>query len=326
MTNRKNTSLAIGAFIVGAVILVFIALLFFSGGRLFADKERVVMHFEGSVQGLQVGAPVKLKGVVLGEVADIELYFEKDNQTVITAVTADLIMERINSMSGSISSHFLNDAITNGLRAQLNYQSLLTGLLYVELDFYPDTALRLYDFQDTYTEIPTRATSLEEITQSIQELDLKGLVDNLNSLTEQVGAIVSDGEIQQTLNNFNRVAVSIERTSDSLNSELTGLNKNLNGTLHEVDVLLKELNTQAPQLAQSFQASLDELHQSLESFNEATTSVNNMLSEDAPLVYQLNHTLMDISRSAQALRSMSETLDQQPEAILRGRRAAPTGD
>jgi len=326
MTNRKNTSLAIGAFIVGAMILVFIALLFFSGGRLFADKERVVMHFEGSVQGLQVGAPVKLKGVVLGEVADIELYFEKDNQTVITAVTADLIMERINSMSGSISNHFLNDAITNGLRAQLNYQSLLTGLLYVELDFYPDTALRLYDFQDTYTEIPTRATSLEQITQSIQELDLKGLVDNLNSLTEQLGAVVSDGEIQQTLSNFNRVALSIERTSDSLNHELTGLNKNLNGTLHEVDVLLKELNTQAPQLAQSFQASLDELHQSLESFNEATTSVNDMLSEDAPLVYQLNHTLMDISRSAQALRSMSETLDQQPEAILRGRRAAPAGD
>lgn len=284
------------------------------------------MHFEGSVQGLQVGAPVKLKGVVLGEIADIELYFEKDNQTVITAVTADLIMERINTMSGGISNHFLNDAINNGLRAQLNYQSLLTGLLYVELDFYPDTPLRLYDFQDAHIEIPTRATSLEEITRSIQELDLKGLVDNLNNLTTQLGTLVSDGNIQQTVDNFNRVALSIERTSNTLNSELTGLSTQVQGTLNEMDVLLKELNEHAPELAQSFQNSLDELNRGLESFSEATDSIKDMTSEDSPLVNQLYDTLLDISRSAQSFRSMSETLDQQPEAILRGRRAAPAGD
>jgi|SRR5690606_9315578 paraquat-inducible protein B len=326
MTQRKNTSLAIGAFIVGAILLVFIALLFFSGGRLFADKERVVMHFEGSVQGLQIGAPVKLKGVVLGEIADIELYFEKDNQTVITAVTADLIMERINSISGSISGNFLTDAIDNGLRAQLNYQSLLTGLLYVELDFYPDTPLHLYGFQDAHIEIPTRATSLEEITRSIQELDLKGLVDNLNNLTTQLGALVSDGNIQQTVDNFNRVALSIERTSDTMNRELNGLSTHVQGTLTEMDVLLKELNKHAPELAQSFQDSLDELNRGLDSFTEATNSIQSITSEDSPLVNQLHDTLMDISRSAQAFRSMSETLDQQPEAILRGRRAAPAGD
>ena len=63
MTNSKNTSFAIGAFIVGAMVLIFIALIFFSGGRLFSKKEKVIMYFEGSVQGLQIGAPVKLKGV-----------------------------------------------------------------------------------------------------------------------------------------------------------------------------------------------------------------------------------------------------------------------
>ena len=82
MSHKKNRSLAIGAFIVGAILLVFVALLFFSGGRFFADKKRVVMYFEGSVQGLQVGAPVKLKGVVLGEIIDISINFERDNKTV----------------------------------------------------------------------------------------------------------------------------------------------------------------------------------------------------------------------------------------------------
>jgi paraquat-inducible protein B len=326
MTNRKNTSLAIGAFIVGAIILVFVALLFFSGGRLFADKERVVMHFEGSVQGLQIGAPVKLKGVVLGEIADIQLYFQSDNQTVITAVTADLVMKRINSISGNVSGRFLDDAINNGLRAQLNYQSLLTGLLYVELDFYPESQLTLYRFQDDYAEIPTRATSFEEITKSFQELDLKGLVDNLNNLTEQIGAIVGNGDIQQVLINFNRVANSIEKTSDNLNNEMSMVGKQLGSTLKEMDLLLKELNTQTPQLAESVQSSLDELHKSLESFNEVAANANNVLSEDAPLVHQLNSTLQDVSRAAQAFRSMSETLDQQPESLLRGRRLNPSGE
>lgn len=319
MSNKKNRSLAIGAFLVGAVLLVFVALLFFSGGRLFAAKERVIMHFDGSVQGLQVGAPVKLKGVVLGEIVDIQLNFEADNETVVTVVSADLIMNRINSMGTNVKDSFLDDAVANGLRAQLNYQSLLTGLLYVELDFFPDSEANLEKRQDEYPEIPTRATSLEEITKSFQELDLKGLVDNLNNLTQQLGSMVGEGEVQQTLANFNRLTASVEKTSNNLDREVAVLSKNLNGVLSEVDILLKELNTQAPKLAQSLDESMQKLHKGLDSFDQAAASINFIFSEDAALVNQLNSTLDDISRSAQAFRSLSETLEQQPEALLRGK-------
>src|SRR5690606_41735510 len=104
MSTKKNTSLAIGAFIAGAVLLVFVALIFFSGGRLFAEKDRVIMYFSGSVQGLQVGAPIKLKGVVLGQINDIQIIFQSDNKTIVTAVTADLVMERISSEGSEINN------------------------------------------------------------------------------------------------------------------------------------------------------------------------------------------------------------------------------
>lgn len=320
MSNKKNTSLAIGAFLVGAILLVFVALLFFSGGRLFAAKERVVMYFDGSVQGLQVGAPVKLKGVILGEIIDIQLNFESDNQTVVTVISADLIMSRINSMGENVKGSFLDDAVANGLRAQLNYQSLLTGLLYVELDFFADAQATPPKRQETYPEIPTRATSFEEITKSFQELDLKGLVDNLNDLTEQIGNMVSEGNVQQTLVNFNRLTYSVEKTSNNLDREVAVLSKNLNGVLAELDTLLKELNTQAPKLAQSLDESMQKLHKGLDSFDAAAANINNIFSEDAVLVNQLNSTLDDISRSAQAFRTLSETLEQQPEALLRGKK------
>lgn len=326
MSTKKSPSFAIGAFIIGSVALVFIALMFFSGGRLFADKERVIMYFEGSVQGLQVGAPVKLKGVVLGEIAEIQLNFQSDNQTVITAVTADLVMERINSMGANVNGEFLQVAVQNGLRAQLNFQSLLTGLLYVELDFYPDSPLVTNSKQNSLPEIPTIATSFEEITKSIQELDLKALVHNLNSLTKQIGNIVGNGDIQAAISNFNRVANSIEKTSTNLDNQVGAMSKNVNNTLAELELLLQQLNTQTPRLSQSLEDSLNELKKSLESFDQATANIDHTFSEDGPVIDQLNTTLQDISRSAQAFRSLSETLEQQPESLLRGKKFLPEED
>ena len=107
----KNKSFAIGAFIVGALLVVFFALLFFSGGRIFSQKERVVMYFDGSVQGLQIGAPIKLKGVVLGEITDIQINFQSDDKPALTAVTADLVLQRINSKGTDVNNEFLVDAI-----------------------------------------------------------------------------------------------------------------------------------------------------------------------------------------------------------------------
>ncbi len=323
MSPKKNRSLAIGAFIVGAILLVFIALLFFSGGRFFADKKRVVMYFEGSVQGLQVGAPVKLKGVVLGEIIDISINFEQDNKTVYTAVIADLVMKRINSDGANVEENFFEEAIQGGLRAQLNFQSFLTGLLYVELDFYPDSELTLYAIQKEHQEIPTIGTSFEEISRTFQELDLKGLVHNLNNLTEQVSNMVANGQVAETLSSFNRLATSLEQTSGNADKELARLSAKMDTTLTELNTLIRELNTQTPDMLASLKGSLEELNKSMQSFDQAAANIEHAFSEDAPLLNQLTRTLEDMSRSSQAFRSLSETLEQQPEALLRGRSIMP---
>lgn len=323
MSHKKNRSLAIGAFIVGAILLVFIALLFFSGGRFFADKKRVVMYFEGSVQGLQVGAPVKLKGVVLGEIIDISINFERGNKTVYTAVIADLVMKRINSNGVNVEEDFFEEAIQSGLRAQLNFQSFLTGLLYVELDFYPDSELTLYAIQKEHQEIPTIGTSFEEISRTFQELDLKGLVHNLNNLTEQVSNMVANGQVAETLSSFNRLATSLEQTSGNADKEIARLSAKMDTTLTELNTLIKQLNTQTPDMLASLKSSLEELDKSMQSFDQAAANIEHTFSEDAPLINQLTRTLEDMSRSSQAFRSLSETLEQQPEALLRGRSILP---
>lgn len=325
-SNSKGISLAIGAFIVGAILLVFIALLFFSGGRLFADKERVIMYFDGSVQGLQIGAPVKLKGVVLGEIIDIQINFQNDNQTVVTAVTADLVMKRINSKGVNVDHHFLTQSVQNGLRAQLNYQSLLTGLLYVELDFYPETAIVLRNLQHDHMELPTIGTSFEEISKNLQDIDLKGLISNINKLVDNLGELVSNGDVQTVVENFNRLTISMEKTSTGLHNDFHGLSLSLAQTLGDINVVAKELSGLSPKLSKTLEQSLAALDKTLAQVEGASSNLGEALSEDAPLMYQLNTTLKDVSRAARAFGELSETLDQQPEALLRGKKLLPERD
>lgn len=327
----QQKSFAIGAFIVGAILLVFIALLFFSGGQLFSPKERVVMYFEESVQGLQIGAPIKLKGVVLGEITDIQINFPSDDtnggdnngngKNIATTVTADLALQRISRKGITVDRDFFEDAINKGLRAQLNYQSFLTGLLYVELDFFPGTTPKLYNLQNKYLEIPTASTAFEEISKNLQEMNIKGLIDNLDKLAVQINKIAHSGAIEQTLGSVKSAADSVALTSNTLNQEVTVLSKNLNRTSTELNQLLVTLNQQAPALAGNINTSLMELQKSLAQFSKAAEGINQSFSEDAPLVNQLTTTLEDVSRSTKAFRSLSETLEQQPEALLRGKKS-----
>jgi paraquat-inducible protein B len=323
MTPSKNISFTIGAFILGVIVLLFVALLFFSGGRVFAKKDRIIMYFDGSVQGLQVGAPVKLKGVVLGEISDIQINFQNDDKTVLTAVTADLVMKRINSKGSTVDSEFFTNAINNGLRAQLNFQSFLTGLLYVELDFYPDTPIKFYQLDNKYRELPTTATQFEVLSKSLANLDIEAMVTHIDELAIEITKIVKNGNIPATISNINRAANAIEHTANTLNTHTAQLSNNIEQTRQELDTLLKQLNQHTPVLAQSLNQSLKALQDSLVAVNQSAKALNNTFSEDAPTINQLNATLKEISRSAQALRGLSDTLEQQPEALIRGRTATP---
>ena len=319
MSSQKNTSFAIGAFLVGALALIFTALLFLSSGQFFSKKERIVMYFEGSVQGLQTGAPVKLKGVALGEIVDIQIDFDEQGQAVITAVSADLVLSHISHKGNEIDSEFLKNSIAKGMRAQLNYLSLLTGMLYVELDFYPDSELKLYALQTKYLEMPTIATQFEKITRNFQELNFEALVNNIDKLLFQITKIASSGNIEATLSDISSAAQAVNKTALNIDAEIDELTQNINSTSVQLSKLLETLNEEAPEVSRQLNQNLVTLQKSLDQFNKTAQTLNHTLSDDAPLVNQLNTTLQDISESARAFRALSETLDQQPDAIWRGR-------
>ncbi len=316
---NKPRSVVIGAFIVGALLLVFIALLFFSGGQLFSHKERVIMYFEGSVQGLQIGAPIKLKGVVLGEITDIQINFQSDDKNILTAVTAELALQRINRKGANVDQEFFEGAIQRGLRAQLNFQSFLTGLLYVELDFFPTMPAHLYGFQNDVLELPTVGTEFEEISKNLQDLNIKGVINNLEKLSANIAKLVESGTVEKTLGSVKTAADAIDQPAISFRTDINAISQELTKTSSELNTLLITLNTQAPAISLNLNNTLTQLQQSLAQFNDTAQTLDTTFAEDSPLVYQLNRTLKDVSRSANALRDLSDTLEEQPESLLRGK-------
>lgn len=325
MSQNRKLSFAIGAFITGAIVLAFIAMLFFSGGRLFAQKQPVVMFFDGSVQGLQIGAPVKLKGVVIGEITDIRISFqstEQDAANIYTSVVANLALQKITAQGREAGKQFISQAIDSGLRAQLNFQSLLTGLLYVELDFHPDEPANVKRYQSEMLEIPTIATNFEQLSAKIQNINIENLAGNINKLATDLSTLVESGEIQAVLQQAKQTLGAIEHSATELDLALAKTSSELNAGIKDTRRLVNRLNDDIPAMREQLQTSLAQLNVSLKQFEQASEQIDYTFSEDSAAYNRLNQSMQDISQAARALQRLSEGLDAEPDSLWRGREEA----
>ena len=155
MSRQANKSL-IGAFVLGAVALIIASIVIFGSRTMFAETYRNVLFFEGSVKGLKVGAPVVFRGVEIGQVTAIVLQVDPTNLTGRVPVYIEIYQQSIVPLEGAprYDEEFLQALIQRGLRAQLQPQSILTGQLMVNLDFHPNSPIRLVGFEHRFPEIP----------------------------------------------------------------------------------------------------------------------------------------------------------------------------
>ena len=141
MSKPANKTL-IGAFVVGATALPAARYRRFRLGQAVPRRQAVTCSFfDGSISGLSVGSPVLFRGVPVGRVVEIRLTGDLDNLVFQTPVFIELNKKdegRFSVSDGDISKkEYLDRLVSHGLRATLATQSLLTGQLMIEMDFYP---------------------------------------------------------------------------------------------------------------------------------------------------------------------------------------------
>ena len=321
--STKVSPILIGAFVIGAVALIVIAILLLGSGRLFRQTRDFVLYFDNSVNGLRVGAPVKFKGVEVGTVKDIRLQLEKGAEVNKIPVIIEIDLEKLTLRGATpqiaVDREAFHKAVVDGFRGQLEMESLVTGLLYVALDFFPGTPINFVqqdNVNNKYPEIPTLPTSLEQakgavdrILNKLEEIDFKRLIDSLTKTSDEVGQLV-------------RV------NSPTVKSILQSVDQampQLRGAILDFRTLTATANNNVTNVSADLHQTLTAAHSAIEqiavTMKEAETtiiSVRATVDPNSPTFYELTKSLREVSSAASSIRLLADSLDRNPQAVILG--------
>jgi paraquat-inducible protein B len=318
MNDRSHTVL-IGAFIVGALLIAITGAIFLGSTGFGTDRQRISMVFDGSVKGLTLGAPVALRGVQIGQVTEIRLILDTDTVDVIMLVEAEINSSNI-QRRGSITGSLMDELIARGMRAQLNTQSFLTGLLYVQLDFFPGSEVRLVNIESDYPQIPTIPTELERLQREIESIDIAKMADDLGSIAEGVNQFVNNPEFQTLPGDLQVALASFEAMTGELRSTLQTTGPKIDELLANANETVVTVNEELPQLSALAKENLRLLDEAILAFENAMIEIDGLVSEDSATTYELNKALRELAQAGRALQLLAKTLEEQPEALIRGKR------
>jgi paraquat-inducible protein B len=319
MSNKANPTL-IGGFVVGAVVLATIAVLVLGSGKLFKKTTKAVCFFTGDVMGLNVGAPVKFKGVDIGSVADVRIRLPEETgnltpqeiakQGVRMPVIIEIDNEKVTQEGATrpLDTQRVKQLIEVGLRAQLVSQSLVTGLLLVKLDFQPDIPPTFVLPRDSkLLEIPTAPTSLQQIQAAAQDvvrrleaIDLERLVNSATGALESIEQLAKRPALQETIDALPATVANVNTTLADLRGTLTHFDKD-----------------QGP-LLQSLKGTSDTARVALQQAGVTLHSMQALIAPNAPLAVDLTATLRELAAAAHSVRLLADSLDRNPSAIVRG--------
>lgn len=326
MSRQANPTL-IGAFVLGALILGAVVVLLLAGGQWFQVRRQHVLYFEGAAQGLQVGAPVVFLGVKVGTVKRIQLGLDAENHRFMVPVTIEIDPNMVQSRHGEQvdlrDRKTIRQLVERGLRAQLKMQSLLTGQLYVDLDFHPDKPARFVARDPEVSEIPTIPTAVEEFASKLERFPMDTFLADLAGISRSLNIILSSKEARI-------IPVRLEATLAHLQSLSARLDSDGGPVLTEMKVDLIEMRkaleavrgamVKVGGVAEAGTPMVASLNKAGEELAKTAQALQGLAGEGSPTVQQLNTALQEIGRAARALRLLAETLEQQPEAVLEGKR------
>ena len=344
--NGKTSKTLIGAFVVGAVILIVAGLMVFGGGKFMKKTQEFVLFFTGSVKGLSVGAPVLVGGVKIGSVKSLSIEYNPKTLTFYVPVIIEVQPNKIRLIKGKRIpiDKMVPLLIERGLRAQLTMGSLITGQLIIELDYFPDTPVKLVGLNKEYPEIPTISSTFQAIFDTLRKLPLEETLKGLISAVKAFEKILESPEIPEIIHSANlaladarklindvdsRVAPLADSVDDTLaeykkiatnvNAQVDPLMENANHTVKDARELVENLDKKLETLAIKIEKGLEASQKAMEEAKETLEMLQSRVGEDSPLLNQLDNTLREFSEMARSIRSLANYLSRHPEALLRGK-------
>jgi paraquat-inducible protein B len=327
----KANPAVIGGFVVGAIALIVIGLLVFGGANWFAQRGKYVAYFPGSVKGLRVGAPVDFRGVTIGQVTDIKVQFDPTDITARLPVVIELDPTQIEFVGGAppgSPEERTKRLIEAGFRAQLQSQSLLTGLLFVNLDFYKDAPARLVGGEQPYPEIPTIPSEFEQLQQTAGDVAMRlpGLVEQLNGLLGTVNT-----ELQGSKDQFREIVADVAAIAEVIRQQAPAVGQII-ANAQDTTADVRRMAATAEQILQSNSdavgALIDEWTVTAQSARRLADQLNTTIAENRQGLrdftqnglYEYTGLAQDAQRMVDQFTRVGEQVERDPARFLLGDR------
>jgi paraquat-inducible protein B len=327
----KASPAMIGGFVIGAIALIVIGLLVLGGTSWFAQRNTYIAYFPGSVRGLRVGAPVDFRGVTIGEVTEIEVLFDPEDVSARIPVVMQFDPSRIHVVGMAHTGSYpeqVERLIQAGFRAQLQSQSLLTGLLSINLDFHEDAPVRLVRGDQAYPEIPTIPSDLEQLQESAGDIAMRlpAVIDRLNDVLTSI-----DQGLQASSGNFREIVADIADIANRVQERGPAFERIFDNT----DTATGSVRQAAATLDQILQDQQDSFGTLIEEWTLTAGSVrrmsdqlNNMVAENREGLrdftqtglYEYTGLAQDAQRMVDQITRVTEELERDPARFLLGDR------
>ncbi len=329
--NTKISPATVGAFVIGAFALGIVALLTFGGVSFFSKPQRFVVYFNESIHGLDLGSPVKLRGVRVGRVADLNIrYDEKTNQSVV-AVVCEFSRDKMTDPRGSVidvsNRAELQTLVDRGLRAQLGVLGLATGLLFVELDFYNPkeypvnekvTDLKYVVVPAVTSAITEFQNSASEILANLKKVDFAGIAREVTQLAAESRRKLDGVDLKGVAEQWRKTGADLDALATT--PEIKQTFANLNSAVAELRGVLAKLDTQVVPAGKELTETLAQAKTAIESFNQTAMAARKFIASHNGLGDELVGTLEQINEAADAVKRLADFLERNPNALITGKK------
>lgn len=270
----------------------------------FHPNTRFLLLFDQSVRGLAEKAPVEFRGITIGRVAEISFDLVPTGGDSRIPVLIELDTSKMRPEAASKvqdpDSDFVKMAVSHGLRAALKTGNLLTGSMYVDLDYYPEAQVAEVGKSGDFTTLPTVSSGFVQL-----EAKLTAILDKIQALP-----------IDKTMGDFAAAAQEAKTTIAESRKTLREIEDTAAAARKVID-------------GPGFRGLPDDLHKTLDKLQTLAASVG----PDGAIQGDLLRTLDELRASLRAIKSATSTIDEKPNSLLFGRDStgnpkpkAPHGD
>lgn len=328
----KKHALLVGAFALGALALVVATVLWLSGNSLFRKQTLAMIYFQGGVAGLYVGAPVTFRGVPVGQVEDIGI--EVDQRSLDARIPVRVRLNpnavRFGAADGAAAaSPGLPTLVQRGLRAKLVAQSFVTGQKLIDLDFLDEPPPAPTAGNSRYPEIPAVRDRFDALFDQVAQLplretveDVRATLQSLNATLEETRATVVSARaaLDGVATQVTGLAGEGQRTLGAATAAMEELRRTAGASLEGVNRLLETSRQTVAAAQPELQATLQSARGAADAAQLAVRRVGEITEPGAPLRADLDAAVRDLSQAARGLREFSELIEEQPNAVIFGRR------